>query len=513
MADDMERPRGRAAAGLTRRAALKAGAAMAAALAAAGCGREASRGAPSGPDDLARLDATALARHIREGHLTAREAVEAAAARIARLEDRLGAFAALDVEAALDRLDGADPAAPLYGVPFAMKDLNEYPGLPFRRGSALFRDAIGQTMTAYTARLDAAGLVTLGKSQTPEFGLLPTTEPLAYRPTANPWALGHSAGGSSGGAAALVAARILPVAQASDGGGSIRIPAACCGVFGLKPSRGRFPDQGTGGRAFDLAVKHAVSLSVRDSAFLLALTEREDGPHAPVGFVAPAALAPLKIAVSLKDGAGRRPDPAVAAAVEEAARLLESMGHEIVPVETTPYEFPGGADAFNAVWAHGAAQIRQLAAQLAGAPPERTGVLEPFTLGLAAAFDALGETGLAEAVGLLDRFAAQTVRWLEDYDAWLTPVLGAPPVRLGEVAGDVPFDALVERLGRYAAYTPIHNVAGTPAMSVPFAWTEDGLPVGVQLSARPGADALLLRLAYALEEARPWADKIPPLAA
>lgn len=491
---------------MRRRDLLKTGA-LTAALAASGCARNA---APGGPEDLAKLDAIALAAAIRAGRLSAAEAVEAAGRRVERLGDRLGAFCGVDIDAALDRLAHADPAAPLHGVPFAIKDLDDYPGLPFRRGTALFRDAVGDGKAPYTELLDLSGLAVLSKTQTPEFGLLPTTEPLAYAPTLNPWSLAHSAGGSSGGAAAAVAARILPVAHASDGGGSIRIPAACCGVFGLKPTRGRFPDQGAPSRAIDLTVKHPISVSVRDSALLLALAERQDGPLPPVGFVAPAPLAPLRIAMTLMGPTGAAPDPAVAEAVTRAARLLEAMGHEIVPVETTPLQTPGGGDAFNALWAQGAHGVYQLAERLAGAPPEQTGLLEPFTIGLAALYretdPALFEAGAA----LLREIAGAVDNWFGEYHAWLAPVLGAPPVTLGVVSGDVAFDTLVERLGAYASYTAIHNVAGTPAMSVPVAHTDDGLPLGVQLSAGAGQEALLLRLAYALEEANPWANRLPP---
>lgn len=493
---------------MRRRDLLRTGA-LAAALAASGCARNA---APGGPEDLARLDAIALAGAIRAGRLSAREAVEAAGRRIERLNGRLGAFCGVDIDAALDRLADADPSAPLYGVPFAVKDLDNYPGLPFRRGTALFKYAVGDGKAPYTEELDRAGLAVLGKTQTPEFGLLPTTEPLAYAPTLNPWSVAHSAGGSSGGAAAAVAARILPAAHASDGGGSIRIPAACCGVFGLKPTRGRFPDQGSPTRAIDLTVKHPITVSVRDSALLLALGERRDGPLPPVGFVEPAPLAPLKIAMTLTGPTGAAPDPAVSEAMTRAARLLEAMGHEIVPVEATPLQTPGGGEAFNALWAQGAHGVYQLAERLLGAPPEETGALEPFTLGLARLYRETDPAVFEAGAALLRDIAAAVDDWFGTYHAWLTPVLGAPPVKLGVVSGDVDFETLVKRLGVYASYTAIHNVAGTPAMSVPAMHTGDGLPVGVQLSAGAGQEALLLRLAYALEEANPWADRAPPLA-
>ncbi len=491
---------------MMRRDILKTGA-IAAALAA--CGK-ANR--PSGPPDLEKLDAIGLAQAIGDKHISAAEAIEAAGRRI---EDaaRLGAFAAVDINRALERAKSVDPKAPLAGVPYAMKDLDNYPVYPFERGSALFKGAKGDGTVPYTDKIDAAGVVVLGKTATPEFGLLPTTEPLAYRATVNPWNTEHSSGGSSGGAAAAVAARILPIAHASDGGGSIRVPASCCGVFGLKPSRGRFPDQGLLSRSLELSIKHAVSLSVRDNALMLALTEREDGPLESVGFVKPDGVRRLKIAMSLNSPAGVAPDPEVAGAVSAAGKFLEGLGCDVAPVETTPLQKTGAQDAFGLLWGEGAQAIYGLAEQMTGEKPEKTGVLEPWTMALAERFRAAGPAALQAAMLILNELIEEVAAWFKTYDAWLTPVLAGPPPKLGVLRGDVPFETLSNRCNAYVAYTPIHNVAGTPAVSIPFAWTKDGLPIGVQLSAGLGKEATLLRLAYAFEEAHPWADKRPPIAA
>ena len=491
---------------MNRRKILQSGA-MATALAA--CQPKTS---PSSETDLADMDATSLSGAIRRGDLSAREAVEAAGRRIEALEPSLAAFAALDIDRALDSIDALDKSAPLFGVPYALKDLNNYPDLPFQRGSALFRGAQGDGKTPYTERIDATGLVILGKTQTPEFGLLPTTEPLGLKPSRNPWNLEHSSGGSSGGSAAAVAARMLPAAQSSDGGGSIRIPAACCGVFGMKPTRGRFPEQGNPPRAIDLSIKHTITRSVRDNALILALTELETGGLPPVGFVEPGEVGSLRIALTLNNSAGRAPRPEVARAVEDAASLLESMGHEIVPIEDTPLQTPGAADAFNRLWANGAYGLYQLASQMRGAPPEETGALEPFTIGLAKAYEELGPQNFDAALAILRQLGDAVDGFLQTYDAWLSPVLQAPPAPLGEFRGDAPFEALIGRLLDYVGYTPVHNVAGTPTMSVPFAWTENNLPIGVQIASGQGKEALLFKLAYALEEANPWADKMPALA-
>jgi amidase len=371
---------------------------------------------------------------------------------------------------------------------------------------------VSESTPPFVQRSEEAGLIVFGKTNTPEFGLLPSTESLALGACHNPWDVTRSTGGSSGGAAAAVAAGLAPLAEASDGGGSIRIPASCCGLFGLKPSRGRMLADSGGESVGDLDVHHCVSRSVRDSALLLSLTERGDvgAPFAPTGHVSGPSARRLRIALSTRSQLGGEPDPEVRAATEAAGRLCAELGHTVF--EAAP-EVSGAAFAehFLTLWAEGPAQLLENLKQ-AGASAE-SALLEPWTLGLAEEFarKPLGSLGAA-----LEYFAG-VERTLDGFfagvDVWLTPVLASPPPLLGELAPTVPYATLRERCIRYVGYTPIHNVAGTPAMSVPLAWSQAGLPIGSQFAARRGDEATLLGLAYELEAARPWAGRWPRLAA
>jgi amidase len=323
---------------------------------------------------------------------------------------------------------------------------------------------------------------------------------------------GRSAGGSSGGSAAAVAAGIVPIAHANDGGGSIRIPASCCGLFGLKPSRGRMLADAGAGSVGDIDVHHCVSRSVRDSALLLALTERSDAeaPHPALGYVSGPTTRRLRIALSTRSYFGQEPDPEVRAATEAAGRLCTELGHSVF--EAAP-EISGDAFAehFLTLWAQGPAQLVENLRD-AGSVAE-VALLEPWTLGLAEEFARKPLGSLQAALGFFAGVERTLDAFFAGVDVWLTPVLASLPPLLGELAPDVPFATLRERCIRYVSYTPIHNVAGTPAMSVPLAWSQAGLPIGAQFAARRGDETTLLRLAYELEAARPWAGRWPPLAA
>jgi amidase len=334
---------------------------------------------------------------------------------------------------------------------------------------------------------------------------------MGFTPTRNPWNLERSSGGSSGGAAAAVASGMVPVAHASDGGGSIRIPSANCGLFGLKPSRGRMLPNRPSTWAIDISVSHVVSRSVRDSAALFAATERTgpDAPFTPIGLVSQPLNRPLKIGLVMNTGGGQAPNPEVRAAVEGAARLLESLGHAVEPTALPMDGARFGFD-FTVLWASGAAELVAAIGQALGRKPD-TDVLEPFSLAMAELVSHLTPDVLPAAIARLNDDMKAYDTWLTTYDVILSPVLGQPPVELGHVAGWVPFPDLQQRLNAYVGYTPVQNVAGAPAMSVPLHWTADGLPVGVQIAGRAGGEATLLALAYQLEEAQPWAHRRPPV--
>jgi amidase len=458
-------------------------------------------------------DATETAAMIRRGETTAAAVVEAAIARAEALQGGLNFIVNSDFDRALARAK-AGPVGPFGGVPFLVKDLEDYVGLPTRGGSrsGAFRP-IPAIQTSYISAFDRAGLVTLGKSATPEFGFLPTTEPLAFGPTRNPWDPARSSGGSSGGAAVAVAAGIVPVAQASDGGGSIRIPASNCGLFGLKPSRGRMIGARGEVKISDLSVRHVLARSVRDSAALFALTEdaQPGARYAPVGLVTGPSKRRLRVGLLVENGLGHSPTPEVVAATLGAAKLMASLGHHVEPTHW-PDDGAQFIDDFLLLWAAGAAQDAAEVAKAAGRPPDES-LMEPFSLGMLEMFRKAPPEALPAALQRLEADALAYDTWFpaHQFDVVISPVLSSPPPLLGEVGPSVAFDTLVARLREYVGYTPLHNIAGAAAMSVPLYWTEAGLPVGTMVAARAGQERMLFELAYELEAAQPWAQRAPPL--
>lgn len=460
-------------------------------------------------------DATETAAMIRRGEITAGQAVRSAIDRTLALQPRLNFLVASDFDRALARAATGPGDGPFAGVPFLVKDLDDYRGLPTRSGSfSQLPLPPAQGQGPLIDAFERAGVVVIGKSATPEYGFLPTTEPAAFGPTRNPWDPTRSSGGSSGGAAAAVAAGAVPFAHASDGGGSIRIPASCCGLFGLKPSRGRMVGTREQTKISDLSVDHVLTRSVRDSAAMFALTEDagEGAQHPPVGLVTAPLRRRLRVGLVMEGMAGKAPSPEVRAATEASARLLESLGHTVVPTRwPTGPEF---TQDFLLLWASGAAQLAGAIGKAAGRQPDTT-LLEPFSLGMAEMFAKAPPGALGQAMERLHAAAMAYDPWFvgNGLDVVMSPVLSAPPPPLGWVGPGVPFDTLVERLTEYVGYTTYHNVTGAPAMSVPLNWTGAGLPVGTQFAARVGHEALLFQLAYQLEAAQPWASRLPPVRA
>lgn len=499
---------------LTRRGLLAASAATTAAAAtpasALGWPRRATT--PAAPASWTP-DATTVASMIRNREISAVEAVEAAIRRSEALQPKLNFMVNSDYDRALDAAKKGGQTGPFAGVPFLIKDLNDYAGTPTRNGSGGYRGAPPAAASEpWVEAALRAGLIPIGKSASPEFGYLPTTEPLAYGPTRNPWNTDRTTGGSSGGSAAATAAGVVAMAHATDGGGSIRIPAANCGLFGFKPSRGRLTGN-TDMRVIALSVGHVDSLSVRDSAAMFAATERtgKGAPYKPIGLVAKPLRKKLRIGVLSASGNGREPDPEVRAGLDNAVKLLEGLGHRVSetkwPIDSARF----GQD-FLTLWSAGAAMDIQAMAKLLGRMPTPSEA-EPFSLGMAEMIAKAPEGAVEAAIARLAADSAGYDRWFEDLDVIVSPVLTKPPVPLGYVSGDVPFAELSARLTDYVGYTPLHNVAGAPAMSVPLHWTADGLPVGVHFAARAGNDALLFALAYQLEAAQPWAQRKPGVSA
>jgi amidase len=462
--------------------------------------------------DMADWDATETAKAIKSGATSALEAVDAAIARAEALNPRLNFLIAEDFERARTRARESLGDGPFAGVPFLIKDLDDFIGLPTRSGT---RTTAGMgPATRQTALIDgliAAGLNPIGKSATPEHGFLPTTEPLAFGPTRNPWDPTRSSGGSSGGAAAATAAHVVPFAHASDGGGSIRIPASCCGLFGLKPSRGRTLATDPGHFPIPLSVQLCVSRSVRDSAALLAAVEGTGAGLPPVGMVHGPSTRRLRIGMVLDSVSGGAPDPEVAAAIEGMAALLGDLGHRVEPT-VWPAPVVGMSDAFLLTWSQGAANLLAEAGQRLGRAPGLDDV-EPFSLAMATIVAGAPAGAVDQAVAYLESLRGAYDAWLGQYDVILSPVLSLPPPELGWLAPDLPVETMAERLPRYVGYTTPHNVVGAPAMSVPAAWTASGLPIGAQFGGAIGAETMLLELAYEIEMARPWAGRRPPVCA
>jgi amidase len=463
-------------------------------------------------DEFARLDALGQAELVRSGVVSARELAEAAIRRIENLNPVLNAVVATDFERALERCDRALPEGPFTGVPFLLKDLVEYEGVRYTSGSVLFRDSVGRETHELARRMDAAGLVMLGKTNTPEFGLLPCTEPKLFGPARNPWDVSHDPGGSSGGAAVAVSSGMVPMAQGGDGGGSIRVPASNCGLFGMKVSRGRQPDPPpTPG---DLAVHHVLTRSVRDSAAILqatALTKAEGGRLPPPVSSEGEKLRRLRIAYHTSDFRGVRAHPECVAAVESSARLCEQLGHHVE--EASPkIEGESFVERFLVLWSSMPAILLDQVTRQRGQPVPLT-AFEGWTWGLIEHYRKQPAGALEAAVEHMRGGTREMVRFHQRYDVVLSPVLSKPGARTGELAPDLPFEELRQRVIAYVAYTPVANVTGCPAMSVPLHWTPDGHPVGSHFSGRPGEEATLFALAGQLEKARPWASRRPRVSA
>ena len=472
------------------------------------------------PDALASLDATAQAERIRRKEITALELVDAAIARIERINPKINAVIATAYDQARAQARGVLPDAPFAGVPYLLKDLiTSWSGVPMASGTSFMRGFVPDHDSELVRRLKQAGFIILGKTNVPELGQLPTTEPRMFGPTLNPWDTGRTAGGSSGGSAAAVACGMVPAAHGNDGGGSIRMPASCCGLFGLKPTRARTPmGPDFGDIMSGLVVEHAITRSVRDSAAILDATS---GPDKGDPYSAPQPARPfleevgadpgrLRIAYCTTTAKGLQAHPDCVAAVEDAAKLCADLGHDVV--EKAPALNPKliGRPLF-IVSSAGCAATMEGMAQLTGRTLTQD-QFEPITW-------ALYETGCKQtawsyllAQNSLNQVARGLARFFDDFDVWLTPTLGEPPVPLGtfESPPDDPLQGLF-RCGPFMPFTAICNVTGQPAMSVPLFWNEEGLPIGTQFISRFGDEATLFRLAAQLEEAKPWAGRRPPV--
>lgn len=473
-------------------------------------------------DEFAFLDATAQAELVRRREVQPTELLEAAIERVERVNPILNVVIRPLYDDARAAALGQLPDGPFRRVPFLLKDLlASYAGVPMSMGCAFARDFVPKRDSELVSRLRRAGLIIVAKTNTPELGLLPTTEPRLFGPSRNPWDTSRTPGGSSGGAAAAVAAGVVPMAHANDGGGSIRIPASCCGVFGLKPTRARNPlGPSVGDIANGLIVEHAVTRSVRDSAALLDATS---GPDLGDPYWAPPPARPflhevgadpgrLRIAFTTTRLSGARVHDDCVKAVKESASLCADLGHY---VEEASPSLDGKflARAFTDLWsAETAYTVQGLALATKREPtPE---YFEPGTWALYQMGLRLTAPAYLLTVQALQKISRDVARFFVKYDVWLTPTLAEPPVPLGsfESPPDDPM-AGMRRSGQFSPFTAICNITGQPAMSVPLYWSAEGLPIGAHFIGRFGDEATLFRLAAQLESARPWGGRRPPVTA
>ncbi len=464
-------------------------------------------------DELAFTPALELAARVRARDVSPVELVELYLERIEQIDPQLNAYVTVDADGALAAARAAEAApsdAPFHGVPTSIKDLNETAGLRTTYSTKAYADNVPRFDAAVVRRIREAGFIVLGKTNTPELGTIAMTESELNGSCRNPWDVTRTPGGSSGGAAAATAAGLCPVAHGSDGGGSIRVPSSCCGLFGIKPSRGRVSPAPYGSGSLGLGTSGPIARTVRDAASLLDVMA---GYEAGDFFVAPDPERPfldecdrepgtLRIAVTTTPPIDVPVDPVCAAAAHDAAALLADLGHDVVAA-TPPWESGELIEHFLRIWQVGPAT----------AGIDDLSLLEPINRILA---EQARETTSPEhtlSVLQLQRIARQVVAFWNDVDVLLTPTLALPPVPVGWTFEGTDGDPLLAfaRQPLFTPFTAVINVTGQPAMSVPLHWSDDGLPIGVQLVGRPFAEATLFRLAAQLERARPWIDRRPPV--
>ena len=466
---------------------------------------------------------TELAASVRGGDVSARELVEASLHAIDRLNGELNAFVTLCEDRALAEADAIQPgdSRPLAGIPIAIKDLGQFTeGVRTTMGMNAMEEWVPPMDSALVRRVREAGAIVVGKTNTPELGILPVTEPERFGPTRNPWDTSRTPGGSSGGSASAVASGMIPIAHANDGGGSIRIPASACGLVGLKPARGRVSLSPMGEYAGGIAIDGCVSRTVADTALMLDVIAGYE-PGDP--YWAPAPLAPFADAVERAPGALRVAfmtespngvpvhDDCVTA-VRETAELLESLGHSVQ--EAPPLSDEGYIDNFIKLWTSGVAIAVRGFGMLRGEPLDLD-KLEPLTREMKEMADGFSAADYLEALGFLQMLSRGVVGMWSDIDVLLTPTVAQPPLPIGALAPQEgePAMAWLNNAAEWVPFTPVVNVTGQPAISLPLHHSEAGLPIGVHLVGPPAGEELLLSLSAQLEQARPWAARRPEVVA
>ena len=475
----------------------------------------------SGPAaEYDKYDALGLAELVAKRQVTPLELLHAVRQRVEALNPKLNAFCHLFFDKAEAQIKQGLPAGPFRGVPFALKDLgHSLAGTITSSGSRVWKDAVADTDSTLVARYKQAGLVIFGKTNSPELGLTTSTESALYGKTRNPWNLERTSGGSSGGASAAVAARILPAAHASDGGGSIRIPASCCGLFGLKPTRGRVP---MGPAQFEgwngCSHHHVVTVSVRNSAALLDATAGAElgspffSPPPARPFLKEVGVDPgkLRIALVAEPYGGTPLDPECRKAAADAAKLCESLGHKVEETKL-PINNAAMREAFLNVIVVSLARTLEDAAKTLGRAVTENDV-EPVTWAMMQQGRALGSVAYSRAIATCHQVGLTMAKFMQGYDVVLSPTLAKPPVPLGVLSlSPESLPAFTKEVTEFGPHTALYNVTGQPSMSVPLHWSPEGLPIGVMFSGRFGEDSMLLRLAAQLEKAKPWRERKPKI--
>jgi amidase len=475
-------------------------------------------------DDFLWRPASEQAELVRSGQVSSRELVEESLRAIADLNDEVNAFVTTVAERALAEADAVEPGdqRPLAGVPIAVKDLIAMTeGIRTTQGMEAMGDWVPDRDSATVRKLREAGAIIVGKTNTPELGILPVTEPDRFGPTRNPWDTSRTSGGSSGGSAAAVASGMVSLAHGNDGGGSIRIPASCCGLVGLKPTRGRvsWAPEWTEG-AIGLPTDGVLSRTVLDTAVALDLISGyEPGdsflcppPSAPFADAARRDPGPLRIGFTVEAPNGAPVDPECQQAVRGAVELLESLGHEVVEADLPRDE--GYVENFVKVWVGGTEDELHTFERWLGEPLDRS-KLEPLTAQMAEISAALSATELLGAMDYLRRLSRVVLEFWTGHDVLVTPTLAKPPIEIGGLRpaeGEPPIQMLLNSAG-WVPFTPVFNVTGQPGISLPLHQSAGGLPVGVQFVGAPAAEEMLISLAAQLEQAQPWADRRPPVSA
>jgi len=472
------------------------------------------------PSEYDKYDALGLAELIAKKEVTPAELLNAVRQRVEAINPKINAFTDLFFDKAEDQINSGLSQGPFRGVPFALKDLGQsLKGTITSAGGRIWKDQVADYDSTLVTLYKQAGLVIFGKTSSPELGLTYTTESVLYGQTRNPWNLERTSGGSSGGASSSVASRILPMAHASDGGGSIRVPASCCGLFGLKPTRGRVP---MGPGQFEgwngLSAHHAVTISVRDSAALLDASSGVElgAPYYPPPQQRPflhevgADTGRLRIALIAYSPAGTPVDPECMDAATEAAKLCENLRHKVDEAKW-PFDPATQRGAFLTIVNVSVARALDEAATPLGRPVTDKDV-EPVTWAMAQQGRNISSVAYSRAIATIHQIGLAIAKFQQAYDVIINPTLGKPPVPLGVLSlSPKDMQTFTKEIAEFSPFTAVYNVTGQPSMSMPMHWTPDGLPVGVMFTARFGDEATLFRLAAQLEKAKPWADRRPKI--